>query len=369
VTDDKSLNVSPVFMPDGRHLLYVSNEKGGRDVYLLALDASGRPLGPPARLTTGLNAHTISLSSAGDKLAYSAFTHTANIWSIRIPKDGPISISEAQPVTTGNQTIEGIGVSRDGRWLAYDSNLNGNQDIYKMPIGGGEAERLTSDPGDDFLPAWSPDGQEIAFYSWRRGNRDLAVMMADGSRFQQLTDDPASESYPDWSPDGLRLVFTSEKTGRGELFVISRENKQAKWGVPRQMTSTGALQPCKWSPDGRLIVYTNGTSGLWIIPAEGGEPRELVGGRDSAIPAVPWYPAWSKDGRTVYYTGYDADRQASFWSVPVSGGKPKLLVKFDDPSRQSSRYEFATDGEKFYFTLAKYESDIWVGELSVTRQR
>ncbi len=153
VTDEKSLNVGPVFMPDGRHLLYVSNEKGGRDVYLLTLDASGEPLGGPTRLTTGLNAHTISLSAAGDKLVYSEFTHTANIWSIRIPKDGPISISEAQPVTTGNQTIEGISVSRDGKWLAYDSNLNGNLDIYKMPVSGGEAEQLTNDPGDDCLPA------------------------------------------------------------------------------------------------------------------------------------------------------------------------------------------------------------------------
>jgi TolB protein len=368
VTDDKNLNVSPAWMPDGRHLLYVSNEKGGRDVYLASLDSQGKPMGPSVRLTTGLNAHTITLSSAGDKLAYSEFTHTANIWSIRVPKDGPISVSEAQPVTTGNQTIEGIGVSGDGKWLVYDSNLNGNQDIYKMPIGGGEAEQLTYDPGDEFLPTWSPDGKEIAFYTWRKGNRDLTLMMADGSRFQQLTDDPASESYPDWSPDGLRLVFTSEKTGRGELFLISRENKNAKWGAPRQLTFNEASQPCKWAPDGGLIAYTN-RLGLWIIPAEGGEPRILVESQNSGIQPNPEYPAWSKDSRTVYYMAYDAEQHASFWSVPVSGGKPELLVRFDDPSRQSTRNEFATDGERFYFTLAKYESDIWVGDLSITRHR
>ncbi len=368
VTDDKSLNVSPAWMPDGRHLLYVSNEKGGRDVFLASLDSSGKPLRPSVRLTTGLNAHTITLSSAGDRLAYSQFTHTANIWSIRIPEDGPISVSEAQPVTTGNQTIESIGISRDGKWLAYDSNLNGNQDIYKMPVGGGEAEQLTNDPSDEFLPAWSPDGKEIAFYSWRKGNRDLALMMADGSRFQQLTDDPASESYPDWSPDGMHLVFTSAKTGRGELFLISRENKNAKWGAPRQLTSNGASQPCKWAPDGGLIAYTN-SQGLWIIPAKGGEPRSLVEGGNSAILPTPLYPAWSKDGQTLYYMAYNADNRASFWSVPVSGGKPKLIVRFDDPARHSSRPEFATDGERFYFTLAKYESDIWVGDLSINRHR
>ena len=367
VTDAKSLNASPIWMPDGRHLLYVSNEKGGRDVYLLALDASGKPSAPSVRLTTGLNAQTISLSAAGDKLAYSAFTHTANIWSIRIPKDGPVSIAEAQPVTTGNQTIEGIGISPDGKWLAYDSNLNGNQDIYKMPIGGGEAEQLTNDPSDDFLPAWSPDGGEIAFYYWKNGNRDLTLMMADGSRLQELTNDPASESYPAWSPDGLRLVYTSEQTGRGELFVISRENRQGEWGRPHQLSSNGADQGAKWSPDGRLIVYTN-SQGLWAIPAQGGESRSLVKVGDLAIPLAFRHTAWSKDSRTVYYMAYNGEERASFWSVAASGGEPKLLVKFDDPARQSSRYEFATDGERFYFTLAKYESDIWVGDLSIRRK-
>jgi len=368
VTDDKSLNVSPVWMPDGKHLLYVSSEKGGRDVYLLALDTSGKPLGPSVRLTTGLNAHTISLSEAGDRLAYSEFTHTANIWSIKIPQDGsPVSISEARQVTTGNQTIEGIDVSSDGKWLAYDSNLNGNQDIYKMPSGGGEPEQLTNDPSDEFLPAWSPDGREIAFYYWKRGNRDLTLMMSDGSKFQQLTDDPASESYPDWSPDGLRLVYTSDQTGRGEVFVISRENKEAKWGAPHQLTSNGGDQGGKWSPDGRLIAYTN-SQGLWTIPAEGGEPRSLYEVRDPAIQSRIRHTAWSKDSRTVYYMAYDAEKRASFWSAAASGGEPKLLVKFDDPTRQSSRFEFAYDGERFYFTLAEYESDIWVGELSITRK-
>jgi Tol biopolymer transport system component len=300
-------------------------------------------------------------------LGYSEFTHTANIWAIRIPKVGPISISEARQVTTGSQTIEGIDISSDGKWLAYDSNLNGNQDIYKMPIGGGEPEQLTSDPSDEFLPAWSRDGREIAFYYWKRGNRDLTLMMADGSRLQQLTDDPASESYPDWSPDGLRLVYTSSQTGREELFVISRENKEAGWGTPHQLTSNGADQGAKWSPDGRLIAYTN-SQGLWTVPAEGGEPRALVEAGDSATQLRFRHAAWSKDSRTVYYMVYDAEKRASFWSVHASGGEPELLVKFDDPARQSSRYEFACDGERLYFTLAEYESDIWVGELSIARK-
>ena len=367
VTDSRSLNVSPAWMPDGKHLLFVSNERGGRDVYLASLDPSGKPLGESLRLTTGLNAHTITVSSSGDKLAYSDFSHTANIWSIEIPSNGPVSVSEARPVTTGSQAIEGIDASPDGRWLVYDSNAAGNQDIYKIPAGGGEPEKLTDDPTDDFMPTWSPDGKEIAFYSFRKGNRDLFVMAADGSKVRQLTEDPAEERYPDWSPDGNQIGFHSDKSGRQELYVLSRKDKDSNWQAPRQLTFNGGLY-CRWSPDGKLIAYTSESS-LQVIPAEGGEPRTLVNSTDPAVLPVPSFPGWSKNSQTIYYIAYDQEEHASFWSVPTSGGDPKLLVRFDDPSRQSSRIEFGTDGERFYFTVAKYESDIWVGYLSINRHR
>jgi hypothetical protein len=46
-----------------------------------------------------------------------------------------------------------------GQWLAYDSNINGNQDIFKMPVAGGEPQQLTRNMGDNFNPTWSPDGK------------------------------------------------------------------------------------------------------------------------------------------------------------------------------------------------------------------
>jgi len=145
VTDNEYLNTSPVWTPDGKYLLYVSNQGGNRDVYQLPIGDSGTPSGPPMRLTAGgLDAHTIHLSADGKSLAYSVFTKHANIWSVPIPREGPISGSEAEPVTTGNQTIEGFDVSLDGKWIAFDTNRSGNQDIYRMPIAGGEPEQLSS---------------------------------------------------------------------------------------------------------------------------------------------------------------------------------------------------------------------------------
>jgi hypothetical protein len=59
----------------------------------------------------------------------------------------------------------------------------------------------------------------------------------------------------------------------------------------------------------------------------------------------------------------DLEHQSSIWSVSVNGGSPRLLVRFDNPSRRSLRREFATDGRRFYFTIARDESDIWALEL------
>ena len=200
VTADQHLNVSPQWAPDGRHLFWVSDRGGSRDVYRVRLDAAGAPAGKPERLTTGADAHTISLSADGRRLAYARFRTLSNIWSIPVPTARTVSIAGARPVTTGDQTIETVDVSRDGRWLVFNSDRSGSWQIYKMPAAGGEAIQLTTDSTGAYSPAWSPDGHQIAFHSMRTGNRDLYTMEADGSGVVQRTSSPAHELDPAWSP-------------------------------------------------------------------------------------------------------------------------------------------------------------------------
>jgi hypothetical protein len=55
-------------------------------------------------------------------------------------------------------------------------------------------------------------------------------------------------------------------------------------------------------------------------------------------------------------------RGSSIRSVPVTGGPSRLLVRFDDPTRQHTKYGVTTDGRRFYFTIGAQESDIWVAQ-------
>src|SRR5262249_2341338 len=158
---------------------------------------------------------TIDLARDGRQLVYSMFLNKANIWTAPISHSDSTAVT-ATPLTSGTQVIEAMAISRDGQWIAFDSNRGGNADIYKMPVAGGRVEQLTSGPEDDFVPAWSPDGKFIAYHSFRDGNRDIYVMTADGRDKQQVTFDPAEERYPDWSADGQNLVFYSDKTGNSQ---------------------------------------------------------------------------------------------------------------------------------------------------------
>jgi eukaryotic-like serine/threonine-protein kinase len=362
VTDNAALNVSPVWTPDSRHILFVSNRDGARDVYVVRLGNSGRPLGKPSRLTTGLNAHSISLSADGTRLAYAVYTSHANVWAIPIPTDGPVSVDRATQITTGNQTVEGMTVSPDERWLYFDSDRSGNADIYRIPLGGGEPQQLTTNPADDFGPNVSPDGRWVAFHSLRFGTRDIFVMPAEGGEAQRVTDDPGEERNAIWSPDGQSLSYELRGTGRRDgLYVISKD-ESGRWGSPRQVWSHPSQG--RWSPDGRSLLAT-WTDGIWRIPAAGGAAQRV------AYPVADTLRVdnalWSPNGRTMYVRTADRRGLASFWALPATGGRPRLLVRFDNPAKPSYHTLWATDGRRFYFTINDRQSNIYLAELHGVR--
>jgi dipeptidyl aminopeptidase/acylaminoacyl peptidase len=87
--------------------------------------------------------------------------------------------------------------------IAYHASVGGNQDIYRANGDGTGVIQLTTEPGADVYPSWSPDGDAIAFV--RDG--DIYVMAADGTGVTRVTSTPEAEKVPSFSPDGTSLVF------------------------------------------------------------------------------------------------------------------------------------------------------------------
>jgi len=274
-----------------------------------------------------------------------------------IPTRGTGSIRDARPVTTGNQTIEDVDVSPDGAWLAFDSDRGGNADIYKLRLGSDEPERLTTNPSGDYAPFWSPDGGRIGFHSMRNGNRDLFVMGADGTGLRQMTSSLAHELDGDWSPDGRALIGELVDPAGAEaqgFVIVPLEDGE---GPTRTIPAIGDF--AAWSPGGDLILF-HGVDGMRVVSPQGGESRLVAS--NEADGAEAFYGAWSPDGATVYYLAH-GPQEWTVRAVPVEGGESRVLIDFDDPERQHTRYGFATDGRTFYLTLGGHESDIWVLEL------
>jgi len=360
ITNDRALNTSPAWLPDSRGLLFVSNRDGDRDVYQLALGRDGRPEGTPTRVTAGLGVHSISVTADGRRLAYAVFRNSSNIWSLPIKSDGVATDADLQQVTVGMQSIEGISVTRDGHWIAFDSDRDGRQQIFRMPLTGGEPMRLTNSPTDDFMPAFSPDGKEIAYYSIDTTGRHIHVMSADGSVHQQIGPWPAGQRSPSWSPDGRSIVFNASEKGTSELFVATRLRGQ--WERPVQITDRnrgGALT--RWSPAGNSIVYIRG-DGIWTASPDGGVPHQVVA-IDPALRASLGGAVWSPDGETIYYRWFDEHWRTTIRAVSARGGPTREVARLSDPTRQSRRGELATDGRRFYFTIAEHSGDVWMMEL------
>lgn len=358
VTDSGSLHQSPAWSRDGLTLYYVSNRQGSRDVY--ALDIGARPQAgrAPVRVTTGMGAQSVDFSADGARIVYAVYTSSANVWAMPIPANPPGSPASAVAVTSGNQTVEGVRVSPDGRWLVYDSDLSGNSDVYRVPVTGGETERLTRGLLDQFRGVLSPNGRELVYHTFQTGSRNLFLTPLDGGPVQQLTRSPGQRSMANWSPDGTALALFD--IGKAEVLVMRRD-KSGRWGTPRFTGGTG-WRP-EWSPDGRLIAFVSPIDGrIGIVPADSGLQRDLyVPGAGDPLAELAIFAA---SGQALYFKSHDARGRASFWYIPVSGGRPRLLARFDDPARASNRFEFASDGKRFYFTVEDRQSDIWVAEVA-----
>ncbi|MEE8572448.1 MAG: protein kinase, partial [Gemmatimonadota bacterium] len=365
VTRDTSLNVSPVWTPDSRHLLFISNRDGPRGLYAVRLDDSGRPRSEPIRVEAGLDAHSMSLSADGRTLTYSRFTFRRNIVRIAVPATGSVSISEAEPVTVGNQTVENHDVSHDGQWLAYDSNLEGNQDIYLMPLDGGEPRRLTANPADDYAPDFSPDGREIVFYCNRHGTRDIFLMSVDGGNETRLTDDPDQEYFPRFSPDGLHIAYGLASGDTQRLYVMSRDAVGGEWSAPRLLSELGLS--AEWSPDGQRILLSNTvvsvSPGMWLMTPDGQEQERV----DLGAVAGGWGSTWSPDGDFIRFQGSSGETVLTgVYEIPAAGGPVRLVVRFDDPTQVSGfLWSSAGPGDVLYLSVGEYESDIYVADLEI----
>lgn len=240
LTNNATVDMHPALAPDGVRVAYVSNQNGNNEIYLTGLNRE-----PPVNLT----------NNPGD---------------------------DQQP-----------SWSPDGKWIAFTSNRDGNQEIYVMSSSGSEVRNLTSNPASDFAPTWftipgflSLGTEEwIAFTSNRDGNQEIYRIRPAGTGLVNLTKNQSNDYAPTGSVAGS-LSFVTDRDGNPEIYTMTSDG-----GSPVNLTNSFSqdLDPV-FNSDGKWLAYSSDRDGnqeIYVIDLMTGLAYNITGN-----PAQDVLPDW-----------------------------------------------------------------------------
>jgi Tol biopolymer transport system component len=317
LTVDEETALDPEWSADGRSIYHTSLREG--TAALWKVDVSSGAL---SRVTMGSGPERHpSVSREGTTLAYSTEMVDRNVvlHDIATGREQLFGTlrSEYMPTFCGTE----LSV------LFASDRVGGRDELWVQPLADsrpvGDARRLTNHPGNVSHPACSPDGRFVAYYRIVEGQRDIWTVPMAGGPPTQFTSDPAADFHPSWSKDGTRLAFVSERSGHQHIWVEPVANGKPAGPAAQVTRGVSPEMGPEWSPDSAWVAYliqpTVSEADVWVAAADGrGAPRRVTNG------AGAYRVRWYQPGRMLVSGSWGGATLSVRAVDPVSGAATAL---------------------------------------------
>ena len=279
LTDGDSDNYSPTFSPDGTQIAFASFRTDNGEIYLM--DLNGR-IRRRVTFTTDFNDSSPTFLTTPNYLFYSSEPKASREVKVVIQSSGSTPIYAGFNLTHIHSKITravlpvsfGARVPRAspaGDQVVYESNTDGNLELYLLDLAGINLaqltpediapKRITFNETDDGSPTFFPDGKRIMFVSSRNEVNQLYTIDIDGQNETHFNPNGYDSYNPTVSPDGKTIAYVSARDGDWEIYLIDADGKNER----RITNDIGrSIQPA-FSPDGRHLVFVSDRSDTFHI--------------------------------------------------------------------------------------------------------
>jgi TolB protein len=207
-------------------------------------------------------------------------------------------------------------------------------------------KQITDDPALDYDATFSPDGRWIVFCSERSGSPDLyAINLERPGALKALTRGPFMEAAPAFTPDGKSLLFVSDRDGNADVFTVPfRPDHPAAGDKATNLTrnTSGDFRPAI-APDGKAVAFSSDRDSwldvmndatravafrceIYLMNIDGLNPRRLTNSN-----AFNGSPAWSRDGKTIYFYSNRDGGAFRIWAMDADGGHLRAITPKERP--------------------------------------
>ncbi|HEY4045986.1 MAG TPA: hypothetical protein VGM27_03880 [Acidobacteriaceae bacterium] len=334
-------DAGPTWAPDGKGLIVSDTAPSGHGLALYEFNLETQQLRPLTSPPADDRDLSPALSPDGSWIAFVRFSSydSADVYVV------PVGSDQEQRLTFDHADIQGLTWREDGPGIIFSSNRDGAYSLWSIHPGRSGLFPILTTGESAMQPTISRDGSLMVYADFSLRSNIFKVNLDQQHSDQasiKLVPSIRSSHSAQYSPDGSKIAFVSDRSGKWELWVAAADGND-----PYQLTDfEGAtVGSPRWSPDSKLIAFDarpKGHSEIFVVSANGHQLQAL-----SLKNTEEKQPAWSPDGKWIYFNT-NRGGPMQLWRMEPSGANASSVSTISPTDVQ-----FAPSGNSIFYTNAR----------------